>query len=230
MRSNYQAMCTRLERRAKAKVSANGKVWSEELETYLTPAQAITSGHGKVRRTKKEQAEYDQLLLFTVNQKAGKAIRKVKVNTKTDRELLLNDLVEMQERMTKGIKLANEAKNKKIALQGKLDRAKAGDYLPRPEFLAIVKAIGDWKDREKAIWNAWWNLQALSCGFAQRHALWADFFTLAAYQPTIWSAGERKDFGESFDQSSWNRTAKDNQTIEILMDSHLREQDAILTK
>lgn len=233
MRSNYTAMVTRLKRRAlPSTIGINGKVWSEELEMYLTPDQAVASGHGKRKRSDKETNEFNELLLQGANKRAGKAVRLVKATEgkrawTNAREEKLSFLVDQQEEMAKIMKMIKEAKKAQKAQQIRLDRAKAGAYLPRERFMEIVERAKAWKDRESLLWSGWWFIQARACEYAEANWLWSAYFKLAAEEITKNNAGQGR---ESNDMESFTRTAKENRTIEILLDSHLREQDPILVK
>ena len=96
-----------------------------------------------------------------------------------DFEAQLNVLVELQERMAKGMKLITEC-NKTI------NAAKTGKRLPYGAYIA-------WVERRKALWNHWFTLKG-ECDVVATPFMWVKFFDLAAEDDNMYfCSGETED-------------------------------------
>lgn len=126
-----------------------------------------------------------------------------------DVELGLNRLINVQERMAKGMKLINQ-------INARLERANGGDYLPREQFMALV-------NKRKACWALWFQLKNNAQEIAKEHpALWPEYFKLAEEELTpYWctSDAEAIDNQEELHHSV-------NETADCLRDSHIEEMSA----
>ena len=78
MDNMYEKMLAQLlKRKQPSHASLNGRIWSEELESYVTAEEAVKAGIGKERRRPWEQEEFDHLLLAKALGKAKKFRRSV---------------------------------------------------------------------------------------------------------------------------------------------------------
>lgn len=96
-------------------------------------------------------------------------------------EVILDQIVELQERMAKGMKVINEAKEKLALVKGKIVHAHAGkaNRIPYVEYCALLKARDGWNDRISALWDHWFTLKA-QCDqlIGDNRKIWAMYFGL----------------------------------------------------
>lgn len=89
--NTYEKMLAQLlKRKQPSHASLNGRIWSEEIEAYVTAEEAVKCGLGKDRRRPWEQEEFDQLLLSKALGKAKKFQRSVRsMRAELDKEALI---------------------------------------------------------------------------------------------------------------------------------------------
>lgn len=85
---------------------------------------------------------------------------------KEDWEAIERDMVNLQERMSRGMKMIQDCKEV-------LHKAKTVKRIPYEDFVS-------WRAREKKLWNHWWNLKA-QCDelIGENNWLWNRYFSLS---------------------------------------------------
>lgn len=109
------------------------------------------------------------------------------INDNVDGEKVLNEIIEVQERMAKGMLLIEEC-NKVI------EEAKQGKRLPKPVFM-------QWVNRRGKLWSHWWNLKANCEKLASEcPSVWNSYFKLIEepFQP-YFTYGKKEDELEGVD-------------------------------
>lgn len=174
-------------------VTYAGKVWSDELNTYVSVAEAYLAGIGKARRTKAEQQVFDLLLMDAAGKEAHKALKARRTSRPDwDYERLLGIVIDTQERMSKGMLLIRQAdaviskmwaSNKyagyiwkawKTPVSERTDKQVA--CVSHPNNQCMIQ----WFERRANLWAHWTKLQQDSNKLAKEFNLWPSFYTLCA--------------------------------------------------
>lgn len=229
-------------------VRPNGRVWSQELETFVSAAEAFLAGLGKARRTASEQEVFDLLLVNAAGKAAVKAAKvqadkKAKKVTEIDREKELAKVVELQERMAKGMVIiaktnrtisAGWERNSYAPYIHKAWKTPAAERtegqrksLSHPNNKLLVK----WFEHRKALWAKWHELQAESQQLAQAHNLWGAFFALEATSFTPYGVDRRpvmRDEGLEWNEPASGLTGEWNRdSVGCMADEHVSENAAL---
>jgi len=85
-------------------ITYSGKVWAEEFGTFISCADAYLCGLGKTRLSKSEQ-QYYICLLNELGTKAQRKAKKLGAKADVDYERMLNVLINIKERMAKGMRI-----------------------------------------------------------------------------------------------------------------------------
>lgn len=231
------------------KVRPNGRVWSTELETFVSSAEALLAGLGKARRTRAEREVFDLLLLNAAGKAAVKvakarAAKAAKHPVEIDREKELDRVVEIQERMAKGMVLIE-----------KTDRAisagwKRNDFAPyiykawstpvsertEKQRKALAhpnnRLLINWFEHRKMLWAKWHALRAMSSQLATEHGLWPMFFRLERtaftrdgfeLRPEIRDENVTVPAPESEEPSEVSGVKANPETLEDMADGHAFE-------
>lgn len=187
---NLNLVAKALSRRG-LKVRPNGRVWSDELEAFVSSAEALLAGLGKARRTKAEREVFDLLLLNVAGAQAVKAAKKqAEVAYDVDKERELDHVVELQEVMARGMVLI-ERTNKVIEVRweknpfaGYVHKAWKTPVEERTEKQVRSmswgenKELAQWFEYRSQLWDRWNLLQEISGRMARENNLWGAFFAL----------------------------------------------------
>ena len=127
-------------------------------------------------------------------------------------------LVDVQERMSKGMKLIKEAEQKLLQVRKRLQSTKERQ-LPYQEFCALVKARSEWEKHISKLWNNWFCLQESTR--ETDPAVWAMFFQLLEEDLNKYFCnGDSEDIDEQV-----NLSQNQNELADALAFSHLKEME-----
>ena len=169
-------------------VKCTGKVWSDELNTFVSCAEAFLSGLGKANKTKEERKVFDLLLVDNAQRDAVKWLKQLDRDSRVrnkgikverfNQDKLLDIVIDIQERMAKGLALIDKAKAEEERCCKRLQAAKAGDYLPKDKWLACLAARNDWAKRKNQLWDHWHMLKEECNQLASANNLWPAYYAL----------------------------------------------------
>ena len=102
----------------------------------------------------------------------------------SEEEVILNEIIEIQERMSKGMRLINDATQKHQMVCSRLSASHASysNRVPKEEYIALLKARSSWKARISSLWNHWFSLKEKCDSLLSTtngSKVWAMYFSLA---------------------------------------------------
>lgn len=241
--SNLNVLASTMKRRGLT-VTVKGKVWSDELNTYVSVAEAFLAGFGKAKRTKAEQEVFDLLLVNAAGRQAKKWHTSVRVKSRRldfDRERVMDYIIENQERMSKGMKLIQQSNQTVSKIWERNQYAgyvyKAWTTDPRQLTEKQVNSLRhknnrplvQWLEYRAGLWKQWNALQKDCQVLAEEHKLWPEFFKLArltfggatgfSLRPQIRDEGI--EYGEQ--SIDYGDEARTRETAEQLAYAHVAE-------
>jgi hypothetical protein len=135
-----------------------------------------------------------------------------------DDEKKLNTLLDVQERMAKGMNKFIVPTSARVALiQDRLDSAKQGNYLPREKFMELVGFLKTHRSNLSKYWETWKELKAQSDEIVgENRSLWAFYFNLGEEDMNRYFTT-----GETEDVDDYSLLANDSYAIlEMLQEAH----------
>ena len=222
-------------------VTYSGKVWSDELNAYISVAEAYLAGVGKVRRTAAQQQVFDLLLMDVAGKEARKALKARRTSRPDwDYERLLDIIVGLQERMAKGMTLIRNAdamiskmwaSNKfagyiwkawKTPVSERTDKQAA--CISHPNNQCLIQ----WFERRANLWAHWTSLQQESNKLAKEFGLWPSYYTLVTTSFCTYGVDRRanvRDEGLDYNEKPNGLTGQwETDNPGDLADAHVAEQ------
>ena len=223
------ALLSKVLQRRGLTVKCTGKVWSDELNTFVSCKKAYLAGIGKANRTKEERKVFDLLLVDAAERDAVKwqqqLDRSERVRAKGikverfNQDKLLDIVVDIQERMAKGMELIDKAKAEETRCSQRLQAAKAGAYLPKVEWLACLADRNDAAKRKNNLWEHWMVLKEDCNQFASANHLWPAYYAIRDTEFAMYGLDRRpcmRDQGLDFNEKDSGLTGK--REIDIIGD------------
>lgn len=135
--------------------------------------------------------------------------------TADESEEELDALIELQERMAKGMRMILEAQVKlervRHELQGTRDH-----HVPYNEFTNLIKARSEWQTRISKMWDLWFDLQGQTKN--TDNFVWVKYYQLVEGDNKYFCTGDSEDIDEQV-----SLFQNQNEVADVLRDTHLME-------